>query len=229
MQKLIIIGLSKTANHVYSFVTDHKLYEVIGYAVNEEYKTTNVYNNLPVYSLEHLEEEIGHNNFFIFVAMLWNHLNRDRKNVYDYCKNKGYKMANLISPLASVHSKIIGDNCWIHDFVVIQQNSTIQSDVAIMAGSLIGANTNVGAHCFFGAHSLLGGGSTIGQQCFVGINSIIFDDTHIGNKCIIGACTAVKRNMPDFSKYSTTSDNIIIKQYSEDVIEDKLVFSKNVR
>ena len=141
----------------------------------------------------------------------------------------GYECANLISPHANVRGVIEGDNCWIHDFVVIQNNARIQSDVAIMAFTLIGANTVVEPHCFFGARSLLGGGSSIGEQSFVGINATIFDDTKVGKKCIVGACTAVKRNMPDFSKYVTPSDTIIIKQYTEEEIENKLVFSANER
>ncbi len=229
MENLVIVGLSKTASHVYSFVKDYNLFNVIGFAVNEQYRNTQEFMGLKVYSLEKLKDELGHKDFSVFVAMLWNHLNRDRKTVYEYCKSKNYKMANLISPLASIRSEIKGDNCWIHDYVVIQQNSHIESDVAIMAGSLIGANTKVGAHCFFGAHSLLGGGSTVGEQSFIGLSSTVFDDTMIGKKCIVGACTAVKRNMPDFSKYVTPSDNIVIKQYTEEEVENKLVFSKNVR
>ena len=98
-----------------------------------------------------------------------------------------------------------------------------------MAYTLIGANSHVASHCFFGARSILGGGSTVGEQTFVGLNATIFDDTAIGCKCIIGACTAVKRNVPDFSRYVTPSDNIVIKRYPEDDIENKLIFSLNVR
>jgi len=229
MENLIIVGLSKTARHAYSFIKDHNLFNVIGFAVNEQYKTESSFLGLNVYSLERLKEEVEHDDFLVFVAMLWNHLNRDRKMVYDYCKKSGYRMANLISPLSSIRSELQGDNCWIHDYVVIQQDAKLGSDIAIMSGTLIGANTIVGSHCFFGAHSLLGGGSTVGEQTFVGLSSTIFDDTTIGKKCIVGACTAVKRNMPDFSKYVTPSDNIIIKQYTEEEVENKLVFSNNVR
>lgn len=230
MEKLIIIGLSKTANHVLSFVQQHNLYDVIGFAVNEKYKTVDNYKNLPVYTLEKLDEEIDCNtDFCVFVAVLWNHLNKDRRNVYDFCKSKGYKMANLISPLSVIRGHITGDNCWIHDYVIIQNDAYIESNVAMMAYTLIGANTHVCSHCFFGARSLLGGGSTIGEQSFIGLNATVFDDTHIGKKCIVGACTAVKRNMPDCSRYVTSSDNIEIKQYPEDEIESKLVFSKNKR
>ncbi|MEE3384354.1 MAG: acetyltransferase [Prevotella sp.] len=228
-EKLIIIGLGTNARHVYEFVRYYDLYEVAGFAVNDSYRTKESFYNLPVFSLENLVEEYGSDNFVVFVALLWNHLNRDRKQLYDYCKMRGYKMVNLVSPKSIIRGELLGDNCWIHDFVIIQNDAKLESDIAIMAYSLIGADTKVSSHCFFGARSVLGGGSSIGEQSFVGINATVFDDTTIGKKCIIGACTAVKRNMPDYSKYVTPSDNIVIKHYNESEVENKLVFSKNVR
>lgn len=228
MGNLIIIGLSSTARHVYSFVTYHKLFNVIGFAVSEKFKNIATFNGLPVYGLEALKDyDLG--EYSVFVAMLWNRLNGDRQRLYDYCKTHGFKMANLISPLAVVRSPLKGDNCWIHDLVVIQNNSEIQSDVAIMSGALIGANTIIGAHCFFGAQSVLGGGSTVGERTFVGIKATVFDGTTVGKKCIIGACSAVKRDLPDFSKWVTSSDNYVIKHYTESEVEEKLMFRKNKR
>lgn len=229
MKDLIIIGTSKTANYAYEFVKYHNLYNIVGFAVNKEYRKFDHYNGLPVFTLENLEEEYGGSEFCVFVALFWNHLNRDRKTLYNYCKKKSWELVNLISPTAIIRGNIIGDNCWIHDYAVIQHNATIESNVIIMTQSDIGPNTHVASHCFLGTKSILGGGSTIGEQSFVGFNAVIFDDTTVGNKCIIGACTAVKRNMPDFSKYTTTSDNIVIKQYSENEIEDKLNFLLNKR
>lgn len=228
MENLIIVGLSSTTKHVLSFVRHHNLFNVIGFAVNEKYKNCDTYEGLPVYAIEHLREECRC-DFKIFIALLWNHLNRDRRNLYEYCKAQEFKMANIISPTAIVRGEILGDNCWIHDYVVIQNNAKLESNIAIMAFTLIGANTHVASHCFFAARSLLGGGSSVGEQTFIGLNSTIFDDTRIGNKCIIGACTAVKRNMPDCSRYVTPSADIVIKQYPEDEIENKLMFSKNQR
>lgn len=229
MEKIILVGLSSTARHAYKFIKMYNLYEVIGFAVNERYKTVDFFFDLPVYSLETLKDDLRGVDYKVFIAMLWNNLNADRRHLYEYCKKEGYKLANLISPNAIIRGDLVGDNCWVHDFVVIQNDAHIESDVMIMAYTLIGPNTYVHSHCFFGAHSLLGGGGSIGEQSFVGLNSTIFDNTTIGSKCIVGACTAVKRNMPNYSKYVTSSDNIVIKQYSEDDIESKLVFSKNKR
>ncbi len=229
MKKLIIIGTSSTARHVASFVRMHNLYQIAGFAVSEQYKTGNQFMGLPLFTLERLREEVGNNDFEVFVAVLWNHLNRDRAELYNYCKNEGYPMANLISPLASVRGNIEGNNCWIHDFVVIQNDTTICANVFIMAFSLIGANSHVGCHCFFGGRSTLGGGSTVGERSFIGLSATVFDGTQIGRKCIVGACTAVKRNLPDFSRYSSTSDSIRVRQYAEHEIDEKLLASKNIR
>lgn len=229
MKNLIIIGTGKTANYVYEFVKYHRLYPIVGFAVNKEYKKNDRHNGLPVYTLENLEEEYGSSNFCVFVALLWNHLNRDRKHLYNYCKSKSWEMVNLISPTAIVRGNIMGDNCWIHDYAIIQHNATLESNIILMSQALIGPNTHISSHCFLGSKSIIGGGSSIGEQCFVGFNAVIFDDTIVGKKCIIGACTAVKRNMPNFSKYTTTSDNFKYKQYSENQIEEKLISSLNKR
>lgn len=229
MENLIIIGTSTNARHVYEFVRMYKLYNVIGFAVNSKYNNEKEFYGLPVYDLEELANK-NDVRFKVFIALLWNHLNRDRRNLFEYCESQNLEFANLISPHAIIReSSTYGRNCWIHDFAIVQNNTVIGDDVAIMAYTLIGANCNVGSHCFFGARSLLGGGSSIGEQSFVGLNSTVFDNTHIGNKCIIGACTAVKRNVPSFSRYIIPSDNIVIKQYSENEIEEKLIFSKNER
>ena len=222
MEKLIIIGTSSTARHAYSFIQYHHLFEVIGFAVNKEYIRDSSFCGLPVYPLEQLDEELPKKDYSLFIAMLWNHLNADRRKVYEDCSSKGFQLANLISPLAIIRGTIKGD-------VVIQNDTVISSNTAIMQGCLVGANCVIGSHCFLGAHSIVAGGCIIGEQSFIGLHATVFDDTHVGRKCIIGACTAVKRNVPDFSRYSLSSDSIVIKQYSEDDIESKLTFSKNVR
>lgn len=229
MKKLVIVGLSATSRLAFSFVQYHNLYEVIGFAVNEQYRDRMEFCGLPVYTLEKLDKEVGVDDYYVFVAMLWNHLNADRRKVYEFCKQKGFRMANLISPLAVVRSEITGDNCWLHDHVVIQNNTVLGSNIAIMQGTLIGADAEVASHCFLGAHAIFGGGCTIGEQSFVGLHATVFDDTRIGKKCIVGACAAVKRNLPDYTKCATASDNVTIKEYSPEEIENKLVFSKNVR
>ncbi len=227
-KNLIIVGTSVNAKHVYKLVTSYDMFNVIGFAVNREFKKNEEFLGLPVIELEDLDKKIDKENTLLFVALLWNRLNADRKKLYLELKSQGYKFANIVSPKASIRGEIIGDNCLIHDYVVIQNDAFIGNNVAIMAYSLIGDHCKIDDHCFIGAKATVGGGSKIGEQTFVGINCTVFDKTTVGKKCILGACTAVKRNVPDFSLYKTSSE-IVIKQYSELEIEEKLVAKENVR
>lgn len=227
--RVVIIGTSITALHVFEFINYYELFQVIGFAVDDEYRTGDTFQGLPLYSISQLPQILDLQADYVFVAMLWNHLNADRKKVYNKVKDMGLKCANLISPTAIIRGRIEGDNCWFHDYTIVQNDAIIESNVMVMAYSLIGAHAHVKPHCFLGAKCTVAGGCTVGEQTFVGINSTIFDDTEIGNRCIIGACTAVKRDMPDNSKWVTASDNIVVKQYDENEIENKLQSKLNVR
>lgn len=229
MQNLIIIGAGSNSRMIYSVVQYYHLYNVIGFAVNEKYRTTREFLGLPLYSLENLKDEVGNIDFVCFISLLWNHLNGDRKIIYEYCSNMGYKMTNIICPNAVVRSTINGDNILVLDFAIIENGCIIESDVAIMKGASIGPFCHIRKHSFLGTRSIVGGGCSIGEQCFVGLNSTIFDDTKIGDKCIIGACTPIKRNVPNFTRCSIGENSIQIKQYQEFEMEGKLVFSKNIR
>ena len=80
-----------------------------------------------------------------------------------------------------------------------------------------------------GTKSTVAGGCTVGEQSFIGINSTVFDDTHVGRKCIVGACSAVKRNLPDYHACKTRLESMQVKAYAPEVIESKLLFRENVR
>lgn len=228
-EKLVIVGISTTSVQVFEFVKYHDLYNVIGFAVNSAYKSVSEFQGLPVYSLETLKEECPYYNYKLFIAVQWNHLNRDRRILYEYCKANGFKFANIISPTAIVRCPIDKDNLYIDDNVIIMNGVELGNNCYFKASSICGPNVKLGDHCFLGVKSTIGGGSIIGEQSFVGLNATIFDCTTVGRKCLIGACAVVKRNIPDFSKCATSSTDMVIKQYGEDMIEEKLVASKNVR
>lgn len=229
MEKIVIIGTSIAANNICKFIEKYHLFEIIGFAVHKAYKSENTYLGKPVFEVESLNQVINKSKDYIFVAIQWNRLNADRRKVYEQLKSEGYRFANLVSPLASINGQLVGDNCWITDFVCIDTDAVIGNNVFVKVGALVGDHAWVGDHCFIGAKSTVGGGVKVGEQSFIGLGAVIFDDTTIGRKCIVGAATALKRNLSDYCVYKTCSDNCIVKEYSDDVIEEKLLFRKNVR
>lgn len=228
-EKIVIIGTSSTAYEVYEFIKGYDLYDVVGFAVDKQYKAMDVFCGLPVFELDILHEVYKKEDIKLFVAILWNRLNADRRYLYERLKAEGYNFVNLISPTARIRGALLGDNCWIHDYVVIQPGAKIAEDNMFMAFSLVGASSQIGAHCFMGTKSTVAGGCKIGEQCFIGINCTIFDDTNIGKKCVLGACSVVKRNIKDYSVVKTDANNMIVKEVGEQDIENKLLFRKNVR
>jgi len=229
MDKIVIIGTSVAASNIFKFIEKYRLYEVVGFAVNREYKTEETYLGKPVYEIESLDLVIDKRHDYIFVAIQWNRLNADRRKVYERLKSEGYRFANLVSPLASINGQLAGDNCWITDFVCVDTDAVIGNNVFIKVGAWVGDHAQISDHCFIGAKSTVGGGVKIGEQSFIGLGAIIFDDTIIGEKCIVGAATALKRNLPDHCVYKTNQDNFVLKEYSEDIIEQKLLYRRNIR
>ncbi len=228
-EKLLIIGTGHNAQMAFQFVTEYDLYEVVGFAVDREYLVEDYFENHKVYAIDEIGHYFNKNEIKLFVALLWNKLNADRKELYLRLKKEGYLFANLISPHSIIHAATLGENCWVHDNVVIQRAAQIGDDVALMAFSLVGSTAIIGDHCFLGAKSTVAGGCIVGNQTFIGINATVFDDREVGNKCIIGACTAIKRNVPDYTIVKLKSDNIIATQANEDEIEEKLLYRKNVK
>lgn len=216
---LIIIGTGKTARNLYSFVTHHGLYEVIGFAVSEQYYSESEFMGKPVYRLERLSEDMSGREYSVFVALLWNRLNSERKGLYEYCKRSGMSMANIVSPTAVVRGNLLGDNCWIGDYVVVQGSVDIESDVFIRSCSVICHDSHIESHAFISAGVVVGGDSRIGEQSFVGLHATIADDVRIGSRCIVGASTFVNKHLPDCSKMTMLN----VKHYDESEIESKLV------
>lgn len=228
-QKLLIVGTSVTARSIYTYVVDYKLYDLLGFVVDKEYKNCDTYCDMPVYTFDTLPSEFNIEKDFLFIAMEWDRLNATRRKVYLRLKGEGYKLANIISPHAIIHGNILGDNCWITDGVIIENDVKIYEDVMIKSRATIAHLSTVEAHCFVGANSFMAGGVHVGEQSYIGISASIFNSVNIGKKCLVGACTYVKRHLPDYSVIKTKNDEFIIKQYDENEIENKLLASIRIR
>lgn len=234
MQNLVIVGISDTADRIIRFVERYNLFHVWGCTVNKEYmpKTGMAIvggQERKVYPLEELDQYIDKENDLLFVAVLWNRLNADRRKLYQKVKDMGYKLANIISPMACVRGEIKGDNCWISDGVFLQEKTMVGNDVFIMDNAMIGHRSMIEDHVFVTIRATICGSVTIGEQSYIGANSAVFDEVKIGKKCLIGGATIVKRNVPDFSVVKVPNDTMVIKQYSEEVIESKWQAHHNVR
>lgn len=228
-QNLLIVGTSVTAQSIRCYVKDYELFNLLGFVVDKEYKKSDTYLDEPVYTFDSLPKEFDKSRDFLFVAMEWDKLNSTRRKLYTRLKSEGYKFANIISPHAIIHGELKGENCWICDNVVIENDAVIYDDNFLKTGAIVQHLTVIESHCFVGARSLMAGGVHIGEQSYIGIGAIIFNSVNIGKKCLVGGATYVKRHLPDCSVIKTKNDDFIIKQYPEEEIESKLLAAVKVR
>ena len=229
MKKIMIVGVSTTARSIYKFVTDYDLYHIIGFIVDKEYKNVESFCGLPGYDFDNLPLDFDKKQDFLFIAMEWNRLNADRRDLYSRLKKASFKFANIISPSAIIHGELEGDNCWICDYVVLENDVIIKNNVFVKTKATIAHLSRIESHCFIGANSFLAGGVNVGEQTYIGVSATIFNGVNIGKKCLIGGGVTIKRHVSDFTVVKTRNDNNVIKVYSEDIIEQKLLASIRIR
>lgn len=234
MKNVVIVGISDTADRIALFVEQYKLFNIIGCTVNKSYMPDNgvaIVGGRPrkVFPLEELSKFINKDEDLLFVAVLWNRLNADRRQLYEKVKNMGYHLANIISPNAQVRGDLAGDNCWICDGVVIQEHVRLGNNVFIKDNAVVAHWSVVEDHAFIAINATVCGAVHVGEQSYIGANATVFDETIIGEKCLIGGATIVKRNVPACSVVKTPNECMIIKQYPENIIECKWQAHHNIR
>lgn len=227
--KLLIFGTSLTAHTIFTQVRDYNLFDLLGFVVDRKYKTTELFCGYPVFEYENMPSFFDKEKDYIFVAIEWDKMNSIRKQIYERIKKDGFRLANIISPNAIIHGIINGDNIWICDGVIIDNDSIINNDVFIRTRATIGHDNEVLSHSYIGMGALTAGRVVIGESSYIGVNATVFNRVHIGQKCLVGACTYVKRHLPNYSGIKTRNDGFILNQYDEATIETKLIAGKEIR
>lgn len=192
--KLVIVGVGETARLAYEYFKHDSDYEISAFAVNREYIKAENFCGLVVVAIEDLEQKYTPKDYKIFVALGSGHLNRDRTNLFQFFKNKGYECASYISSKAFVwHDVKIGENCFILENNVIQSGCAIGDNVTLWSGNHVGHLSRVDDNCFISSHVVISGQVRVGKNCFIGVNSAIADFVNIQDDNFIGLGTVINK------------------------------------
>ena len=189
MKNLVIFGIGEYSEVASYYFDNHSDYKIISYTVDDEYVTSNKFNNLDVlpYSEIFKHKEIEDDTLF-FIAIGYSKNNEIRKNTYNKLKKEGLGFANFISNDAIIakNSKI-GDNVFILEQNNIQAFVEIGNNVVLWSGNHIGHHSKIGSHTFITSHVVVSGGVSIGESSFLGVNSTVIDHINIEPKSFIKA------------------------------------------
>jgi sugar O-acyltransferase (sialic acid O-acetyltransferase NeuD family) len=195
MAKLIIFGtgdIAQIANYYFTIDSEH---EVVAFAVDKDYLTTDEFEGKPVVAFENIEEKYSNKEYKMFIALSYSDLNKIRANKYLEAKNKGYELVSYISSKCSYISQFpCGDNCFIFEDNTIQPYVKIGNNVTLWSGNHIGHHSVLEDHLFISSHVVISGHCIISSFSFLGVNSTIGHRVKIESENIIGAGAIITKN-----------------------------------
>ena len=201
IKKVIIYGASSLGRLARHYLADGLNMDVIGFVVDDKYKTDNDFDLLPVFSWSEVEDQFNKDEVLLFVAIGYRSM-RLRAKAYENAKSKGFKLINIIANTSFIAKNVIlGDNNFIMPGAVIEPGVRVGSNNVVWSNSTICHDTIVGDHNFVASNVTIGGEACIGNQNFMGFSSVILQNISIGNEVLIAAMSLVIKNTINLSHY----------------------------
>lgn len=208
MKKLIIFGSGVVAKLAYFLFTRDSNYLPICFTVDNEYKTRDSFNNLPLIPFNKITELYPPETHEMFVAIGPSSMNSKREKKFFEVKSKGYKMAKYVSPHSLCYSKV-GENSLIADYVSINPFSKIGFNNFFWEYSLISHDSIVMNNCYFGPRSIVSSYSVIQNNVIIGSNSTIKSKVTISNKTLVGSSCYISKNTTPESVFGRNSSKFL--------------------
>jgi sugar O-acyltransferase (sialic acid O-acetyltransferase NeuD family) len=202
-RKVVIFGagtLARLARLYFARDTDH---EVVAWTVDSEHVSDAQLVGLPTIAFEDLPGTYPPDEFALFVAVGYTHVNRRRAEIFDLGRDLGYCFPTLVSSRSHCWNDLrIGANCFVFDAVVVEPNVEVGDDVIVWSGGQISHDSVIGDHCFLGPHAVVLGDVTIGARSFIGGNATVKNGVTVAADCVIGAGALVKKDTEPGEVYS---------------------------
>jgi len=132
-RKLVLAGDSKLAEMAFEYFSRDSPYEIVAFAVEQEYLRRDSLFGLPVVRFETVEERYDPAEHDLHVAVAYRLLNRVRARLVAEAKSKGYRLASYLSSNARVWPDVqLGEHHFIIEENVIQPFVRIGNNVVIM-------------------------------------------------------------------------------------------------
>jgi len=198
-KKLVIVGAGEFAEIAYEYFTFDSEYEVVAFAVENEYFQENsTLYALPIIPLETMQNVYSPDEFEVYIAVTYVKLNRARTRLYNIVKTKGYRCASYVSSRAFVwHNVKIGENTFIFEDNTIQHHVSIGNNVVLWSGNHIGHRSVIEDNCWLTSHDVVSGFCRIGEGSFIGVNATLGDNVTLPKDTVFGAGALTVKSLPD--------------------------------
>jgi sugar O-acyltransferase (sialic acid O-acetyltransferase NeuD family) len=202
MARLIIFGAGDIARLAHFYFTHDSPHDVAAFIVDREYLSGDSFLGLPLAAAEEMTARYPPEDYEMFVALSYAHVNRLRAEKYAKAREAGYRLVSYVSTRCSYLSQTPpGDNCFILEDNTIQPFVTIGSNVTLWSGNHIGHDSVIEDHCFIASHVVVSGHVRIGTRSFVGVNATLRNGITIAPESVIGAGALIMKDTRPKSVY----------------------------
>lgn len=195
-KQLVIIGAGEFGKMAYHYFTDCTDYKIVGFAVEQQYRETDILENLPVIDFEEISSVFPPNQVDVFVAITSVARNQARTRIFRACKAMGYYCASFIHPSAIIgYGVTIGENVFIMEQVSVQYCVQVGNNCVIWEGCVLSHSGKIGDNCWIAPGVTLAGFCNIGENCFLGVGSVYRDGIYIAADTMVGAGAVIVKDI----------------------------------
>jgi sugar O-acyltransferase (sialic acid O-acetyltransferase NeuD family) len=202
MPKIVIFGIRDFAELAHYYLEHDSPHKVAAFSVNREYLPEGgTFRGLPVVAFEEVQNLYPPGDYMFFAPMSPKNMNRDREQIYNAIKNKGYECISYVSSKTTSFNNEIGDNCFILEDNTIQPFTSIGNNVVLWSGNHIGHHGIIHDHVTFTSHVVMSGHCEIGSYSFFGVNSTLRDGLKIAEGTFVAMAAAVTQDTEAWGAY----------------------------
>ncbi|OON98152.1 MAG: serine acetyltransferase [Epulopiscium sp. Nele67-Bin005] len=191
-KKLVLVGGGGHAKSVIDTIKSGEEYDIIGIVdmpenigkTIEGIKIIGTDENLSTYYKEETRYA------FISLGSIGNPQSRIR--IYNFIKNMGFEIPNIIDRTAILGENIImGEGCFVGKGAIINTSVKIGNNVIVNTGVVVEHDCSINNFVHIAPSTTLCGGVKIGENSHIGAGTTIIQNISVGKNCIIGAGSVV--------------------------------------
>ena len=206
-KKLIIFGVGSLAKMMDFYFSRDSDYEVVAFTVDAEYNTKSKFLDKEVINFENIVSDYPPQKFEMFIAIGPSKMNTIRARKYREAKEKGYQLANYISPNAICDSSI-GDNSVVGDMSVINAYVEFGDNNFVWEHSVISNDSIIMDNCYVSPNTSIGTNSIICDNSIIGTGAIIKTGVKVAEKSLVGAACYISSSTMANGIYGQKSSKI---------------------
>lgn len=219
MEKFVIIGDGPYAVMMKRYIDIDKRGEIVGFALEDEYIKEPFIEEIPVISLEKLQQQYMPQEIKLIMAIGYKQMGNIRKKLFEKCKELGYTFANYIHSTAVISKDvIIGEGNNILDGVVIGIGTEIGNANLFFSGCAIGHDSKIGNYNTFSVRAATAGCVEVTNNCFMGVGAVTKDHIVLNHHVLVGAGAYAFESVEAYSIVMPAKSVIVTDKKSTDYL-----------